>query len=97
MRTVTNEDPISLEELRRLAVGRFGDLVKTVVDVELGVMIVDADLHADQEAELLAGGSQQRDVWWGNLCPSFGNRSRGVDDPAIRERITRLVVGLVRR
>ena len=97
MRTVTNEDPISLDELRRLAVGRFGDLVKTVVDVELGVMIVDADLHADQEAELLAGGSQQRDVWGINLRPSFGNRSRGVDDPAIRERITRLVVGLVRR
>ena len=32
-----------------------------------------------------------------NLRPSFGNRSRGVDDPVIRERITRLVVGLVRR
>jgi len=32
-----------------------------------------------------------------NLRPSFGNRSRGVDDPAVREKITRLVVGLVRR
>lgn len=115
MRTVTDEDPISLDELRRLAAGRFGDLVKAVVDIERGVMIVDADLHADQEAELLAGGSQQRNVWginlypdlpesdWLefdsmiNLRPSSGNRSRGVDDPAIRERITRLVFGLVRR
>jgi len=115
MRTVTHEDPLSLDELRRLAVGRFGDLVKAVVDVERGIMIVDADLHADQEAELLAGGSQQQDVWGVNLYPdlpesdwlefdsminlrpSFGNRSRGVDDPVIRERITRLVVGLVRR
>jgi hypothetical protein len=115
MRTVTNEDPISLDELRRLAAGRFGDLVKAVVDLERGIMIVDADLHADQEAELLAGGSQQRDVWginlypdlpesdWLefdsmiNLRPSFGNRSRGVDDPAVRERIARLVVELVRR
>ncbi len=115
MRTVTDEDPISLDELRRLAAGRFGDLVKAVVDLERGIMIVDADLHADQEAELLAGGSQQRDVWginlypdlpesdWLefdsmiNLRPSFGNRSRGVDDPAVRERIKRLVVGLVRR
>ena len=97
MRTVTDEDPISLDELRRLAVGRFGDLVKAVVDLERGIMIVDADLHADQEAELLAEGSQQRDVWGINLRPSFGNRSRGVDDPVIRERITRLVVGLVRR
>jgi len=115
MRTVTGQDPISLEKLRHLAVGRFGDLVKAVVDVERGIMIVDADLHADQEAELLAGGSQQRDVWginlypdlpesdWlefdsmVNLRPSFGNRSRGVDDPTMRDRITRLVVGLVRR
>jgi len=32
-----------------------------------------------------------------NLRPSFGNRSRGVDDPVIRERITRLVGRLVRR
>jgi hypothetical protein len=115
MRTVTHEDPISLDELRRLALGRFGDLVKAVVDLERGIMIVDADLHADQEAELLAGGSQQRDVWginlypdlpesdWLefdsmiNLRPSFGNRSRGVDDPVVRDRIARLVVGLVRR
>lgn len=115
MRTVTDDDPISLDELRRLAAGRFGDLVKAVVDLERGIMIVDADLHADQEAELLAGGSQRRDLWginlypdlpecdWLefdsmiNLRPSFGNRSRGVDDPAVRERITRLVVGLVRR
>ena len=115
MRTVTDEDPISLDELRRLAAGRFGDLVKAVVDVERGIMVVDADLHADQEAELLAWGSLQQDVWginlypdlpesdWLefdsmiNLRPSFGNRSRGVDDPAVRERITRLVVGLVRR
>ncbi len=32
-----------------------------------------------------------------NLRPSFGNRSRGVDDPATRERIAALVSGLVRR
>jgi len=78
-------------------------------------MVVDADLHADQEAELLAGGSRQEDLWginlypdlpesdWLefdpmiNLRPSFGNRSRGVDDPATRERIESLVRALVRR
>ena len=57
MRTVTDQDPISVDELRRLAAGRFGDLVKAVVDVEREIMIADADLHADQEAELLASGS----------------------------------------
>jgi hypothetical protein len=115
MRTVTAQEPISLDELRRLADERFGDLVKPVIDLERRVMIVDADLHADQEAELLAGGSQQQNLWginlypdlpesdWLefdsmiNLRPSFGNRSRGVDDPATRERIAGLVRELVRR
>jgi len=115
MRTVTPNEPIALDALRRLAVERFGDLVKAVVDVERRIMIVDADLHADQEAELLAGGSRQQDLWgvnfypdlaepdWLefdsmiNLRPSFGNRSRGVDDPETRERIASLVRELVRR
>lgn len=115
MRTVTERDRISLEELRRLAAARFGDMVKAVVDIERRIMIVDADLHADQEAEFLAEGSRQEDLWginlypdlpasdWLefdsmiNLRPSFGNRSRGVDDPATRERIVDLVRLLVSR
>jgi hypothetical protein len=32
-----------------------------------------------------------------NLRPSFGNRSWGVDDPAVRAAITALVARLVRR
>jgi hypothetical protein len=115
MRLVTEQDPIPLDELHSLAAGRFGDLVKAVVDLERSSMLVDAELHADQEAELLASGSRQQDLWginlypdlpegdWLefdsmiNLRPSFGNRSRGVNDPAIRARITALVGELVRR
>jgi hypothetical protein len=113
MRRATTDDPVSIDELRRLALGRFGDMVKAVVDLRRGVMLLDADLHADQEAALLAEGSAQADLWginlypdvadedWLefesmiNLRPSFGNRSRGVDDlgtqAAIRERVGRLV------
>ena len=115
MRTVTEHNPVSLDELRRLAAGRFGDLVKAVVDIERRILIVDAELHADQEAELLAGGSRQQDLWGINLYPelpesdwiefdslinirpSAGNRSRGVDAAATRERIVALVRELVRR
>jgi hypothetical protein len=115
MRAVTAQDPIPLHELRQLARARFGDMVKAVVDVERGVMLLDAEMHADEEAELLAGGSRQQDLWginlypelpegdWLefdsliNLRPSSGNRSRGVDDPALRDRIAALVKGLVRR
>lgn len=71
MRTVTPQEPISLDELRRLAAERFGDLVKAVVDLERRIMIVDAELHADQEAELLAGGSRQQDLWGINFYPDL--------------------------
>ncbi|MGQ0737160.1 MAG: DUF5674 family protein [Acidobacteriota bacterium] len=115
MRRVTEESPVSLDEVRELAAQRFGDLVKAVVDLQRGIMLLDAELHADQEAELLAEGSAQRDLWginlypgvegrdWLefdsmiNLRPSFGNRSRGVDDPATREAIAGFVERLVRR
>jgi hypothetical protein len=106
---------VSFDELRQLAGGRFGDMVKAVVDLERGIMLLDAELHADQEAELLADGSTHRNLWginlypevegpdWLefdsmiNLRPSFGNRSRGVDEPATREAIASLVDRLVRR
>ena len=112
---MTDTDPISIEDLRTLARERFGDMVKGVVDLPRAVLLLDADLHADQEAELLAEGSAQRDLWginlypnletadWLefdsmiNLRPSFGNRTRGVDDPATREAIAALVERLVRR
>jgi hypothetical protein len=90
-------------------------MVRVVVDIRREVMVLDADLHADQEAELLADGSRLEDLWginlypdvpepdWLefdsmiNLRPSWGNRSRGVDDPAIRDRIVSVVGRLVRR
>jgi hypothetical protein len=118
MRRVTTSEPITIDELRRLAPGRFQDFVKGVVDlVDLrrNILLLDADMHADQEAALLAEGSSQRDLWginlypqiegpdWLefdsmiNLRPSFGNRSRGVDDPATRDAIRTLVESLVRR
>lgn len=115
MRTVTESDPIAIDDLRALARGRFGDMVKGVVDLRRGILLLDADMHADQEAELLAGGSAQRDLWginlypdgtdadWLefdsmiNLRPSFGNRSRGIDNPATRDAVAALVARLVRR
>lgn len=60
---------ITLAELREMATGRFGDLVKAVVDVKRGVMAVNGEMHADEEAMLLEGGSHQGDLWGINLYP----------------------------
>ncbi len=106
---------VAIDELRQMAAGGFGDLVKAVVDVDQGLIVLDAELHADQEAFLLDRGSQQADLWginfypdlaepdflefdsMMNVRPSQGNRSRRVEDEALRTRIRAIVDELVER
>ena len=104
---------LARNELRRMAAGMFGDMVKAVVDVERGLMAVDAELHADLEALLLEDGSTQRHLWGINLYPelegeqfiefdsminmrpSQGNRSRGVEEAAVRLQIAGVVTRMI--
>ena len=113
MKIVT--DKITLEELKLMSSRMFGNLVKAVIDVEKGIMAVDAELHADEEALLLKEGSKQEFLWginlypeiqgddWLefdsmiNLRPSRGNRSRGVENPQIQQKIREIVNVLVLR
>ncbi|MBI2641450.1 hypothetical protein HYW87_02535 [Candidatus Roizmanbacteria bacterium] len=60
---------IRIEELKKMSKRIFGGLVKAVVDIKKSVMVVDADMHADEEAILLKEGSQQDDLWGINLYP----------------------------
>ncbi|NLG66078.1 MAG: hypothetical protein GX536_00025 [Actinobacteria bacterium] len=65
------EEPMALAVLAEMAQTKFGDLVKAVVDVERGIMAIDAELHADEEALLLEHGSAQRNLWGINLYPGL--------------------------
>ncbi len=114
MRIVSVDKPITLGEVREMAAAMFGDLAKAVVDARREIMVVDAELHSDEEACLVEMGSEQGDLWGINLYPnlqgasfvefdsminlrpSSGNRTRGIEDPAIRERILAIVRDLVR-
>ena len=110
------ESSISIEELKEMSEKMFARLVKAVVDIEKEIMVVDADLHADEELLLLEQGSDQKNLWginihpehvdndnWIefdsmiNLRPSWGNKSRGVDDPKIQKRIIKIVTKLVKK
>ena len=100
---------ISTDDLTKLAADLFGDMVKGVVDLEKGLLALDAELHSELEAALLINGSIQKNLWGINLYPgntgddyieydsminvrpASGNRSRSVEDPAIRGRIRALV------
>lgn len=107
-------DRVTVDALASMAEAMFGNLVKAVVDVERGLMAVDAEMHADEEALLLAEGSAQTALWGINLHPdAYGtgdfiefdsminvrprqaNRSRYVEDAAVRGLIVRLVERLV--
>lgn len=64
-------DTITIAELKQMSDRMFGNLVKAVVDIEKGIMAVDAPLHADEEALLLENGSKQENLWGINLYPEM--------------------------
>lgn len=66
-------ETITIQELRAMAERMYGDFVKAVVDLDRGIVVVDAEMHADEEAYLLEHGSRQADLWGINLYPDkFG-------------------------
>lgn len=67
MKIVKNR--ISINELKKMATDKFGNLVKAVVDIKKEKMAIDGDLHADEEALLLENGSQQENLWGINIYP----------------------------
>lgn len=60
---------ISVTELKHMSEKMFGGLVKAVVDIEEGIMVVDAGMHYDEEEMLIEFGSQQNNLWGINLHP----------------------------
>ncbi len=64
-------EPVSRLLIRKMAEESFGDFVKAVVDVRRGVVAVDAELHADEEAALLEDGSKQAELWGVSLYPGI--------------------------
>ena len=61
------KENINQARLNELAKERFGDIVKVVVDIELGIMVVGGELHADEEAMLLERDSKQENLWGINI------------------------------
>ncbi len=111
----TIKDKIDIKELNEMAKNMFGNMVKAVVDIEKGIMVVDAELHADEEALLLKEGSENKDLWGINLYPEIegddfiefdsminlrpaqNNRTRGVENREIIEKIVKIVNKLVQK
>ena len=69
-------DSLALAELKEMSQAMYGELVKAVVDVEEKLVVVDAELHVDEEQLLLEQGSKQHNLWGINLYPE----DYGTDD-----------------
>ncbi len=69
MKIITQK--ITLNELKQMAAGMFGDMVKAVVDLDRELLALDAELHSDLEALLLENGSKQKSLWGINLYPEI--------------------------
>jgi hypothetical protein len=107
-------EPVSLQILWESREYDYIEMMKIVVDVEQGILAIDADMHADLEQLLLDSGSTQQNLWGANVYPekgedefleytsfinirpSQGNRSMEVQDPAVREQMTRIAKKLLK-
>lgn len=66
-------DKISVKELQAMAEKMYGNLVKADIDVAMGLLVVDMEMHSDGEAYLMESGSRQEDLWGINFHPDkFG-------------------------
>lgn len=62
--------PISRQELKKIAEQMFGNLVKAVVDVEQEIIAVGGEFHSDAETLLSEQEKSKREYTWGvNLYP----------------------------
>ncbi|HEX2956704.1 MAG TPA: DUF5674 family protein [Chitinispirillaceae bacterium] len=65
------DSAIPINDLKPLAAKMFGNLVKAVVDIEMKIMVIDAEMLSDQEMFLLDNGSTQENLWGINLYPDY--------------------------
>ena len=59
------KDTIKVSELSEMSKKMFGDLVKAVVDIEKGIMVVDAPLHSDLMEYLIESEDSELKNLWG--------------------------------
>ena len=64
------EKPITKAELKKIALERYGDLVKGAVDIEKEIMVLGGELHIDEALKLVSDfQSKGQNIWGINLYP----------------------------
>jgi len=100
MKLIEKENKIKVAELADMAGKMFGNLVKAVVDVEQEAQLIEQgskqkNLWGINFYPELTGDDFVEFDSMINLRPSQDNRSRGVEDEEIRQKILKIVDRLV--
>ena len=61
------KEKISKDDLRDIADEFFGEMIKSVVDIEKEIIAVGGELHVDANEALLSNGSKQENIWGINI------------------------------
>lgn len=61
---ITKKFPFTTQEIEKLK-EEYGDYIKTVIDLEKQICSAGGKMHADNEKELIGGGSLQKNLWGG--------------------------------
>lgn len=101
--------PATEEEIREM-LEELETYIKLAVDVERDILAGGGEYHADCEEVLLEDGSQQEDIWGAdwypdsrsvefgaliNIRPRDGNYGMEIENPEVRQRVERIVRGLL--
>ena len=69
MYNINLNNKIDIDEIKKLAIEGFGDMVKAVVDIKKMEMSIGGELHSDEESGLIEQGSLQENLWGINIYP----------------------------
>lgn len=70
------QEPLSSKEVEEFLGKPFSQMIKFVADVQREILALGGGLHAEAEAALLKSGSQQENLWGGNLYPGRSKKER---------------------
>jgi len=95
------DKPVNLKSIWIDRETTYTELLKFAIDVENEWVVIDGEMHADCETILLEKGSQQQNIWGGNVYPensdddlleftSFINIRPSQDNPSMNLQNTEL-------
>lgn len=104
-------EPVPLQTVHKKYGDFFQTMVKIVIDIENGIIALNAQMYADLQELLLRDGSFQKNIWGANIYfdppgkieftslinirPAQGNKVMEVNDPFIRQKMEKIIRSLI--